>query len=299
MDVKFAEDCCATRWPLLLVHGVGLHDNRRFRYWGRIPEALVGHGARVHYGLQDAWGSYENNAHMLRATLLNITAQQGCEKVNIIAHSKGGLDTRVLASMEDCASRIASLTTIATPHAGSRTMDAIMRIPAPLFKAASVPVNRVFKLLGDDTPDFYAVCSQLTTAAMQRFNEEHPLENLGNPLFCQSYAAVMGGPLSDVTMAFSYLVVRHFDGPNDGLVALDSAPFGRFNGVIEGAGQRGVSHCDAIDLKRRPLKKRGLRKHSPCVGESVSKVALSVDAARFDIVDWHLHLVADLKARGF
>jgi triacylglycerol lipase len=309
MDVKAADDCCATRWPLLLVHGVGFHDSRRYRYWGRIPEALVAHGARVHYGLQDAWGSCEDNAYMLRETLLSIVAQTGCEKVNVIAHSKGGLDTRALVSMGDCAPHVASITTIATPHAGSRAMDAIMRIPPPLFKAVAVPVNGIFRLLGDDTPDFYAVCSQMTTSAMRHFNEEHPLVE---SLFCQSYAGVMDGPMSDVTMALTYLFVRHFDGPNDGLVALSSTPFGRFNGVIEGAGPRGVSHCDAVDLRRRALKKRprrGLGRSRGGVGESagasgsenggggVSEVPEASDL-RFDIVDWHLRLVADLKARG-
>jgi triacylglycerol lipase len=235
---------------------------------------------------------------MLRETLLGIIEQAGCEKVNVIAHSKGGLDMRMLASMEDCAPHIASLTTIATPHAGSRTMDAVMRIPAPLFKAAAVPVNGFFKLLGDKSPDFYAVCSQLTTDAMRRFNEKHPpLDSL----FCQSYAGVMGGPLSDVTMTFSYLIVRHFDGPNDGLVALNSTPFGSFNGMIEGAGSRGVSHCDVVDLRRRALKKhlRHTARRPPKGTDSGEGGGVDEgDDFCFDIVDWHLRLVADLKARG-
>jgi triacylglycerol lipase len=298
MDTRLADDCCATRWPLLFVHGVGFHDSGRYRYWGRVPETLTDYGACVRYGFQDSWGTYESNARALRAALLGTVAQTGCEKVNIIAHSKGGLDARVLASMEDCAPRIASITTIASPHAGSRTMDAIMRIPTPLLKVAALPVNGFFRLMGDETPDLYTVCSQLTTNAMRGFNEAHPV---ADSLFCQSYAVVMNRASDDAVMALSYLVVRHFDGPNDGLVALASAPFGEFKGVIgsavprdavgRGVSERGISHTDVIDLKRRPLKKRG--RHA----ERTAAV-LNTEDTPFDIVDWYVHLVADLKARG-
>jgi triacylglycerol lipase len=278
------------------VHGIGFRDSSRLRYWGRIPAALSAHGARVQYGFQDAWGTFEDNARILRDTLLATVARMGCEKVNIIAHSKGGLDARVLASMEDCAPHIASLTTIASPHAGSRTLDAVMRVPAPLLKAAAVPVNGIFRLLGDDNPDFYTVCSQLTTDAMRHFNSEHPsLEHI----FCQSYAGVMERPLDDIAMTFTHLVVRRFDGANDGLVGVVSTPFGRFNGVIEGASRRGVSHCDVIDRRRRPLKARPGRAARDATSRDASDASdASVERNHFDIVDWYISLVADLKARG-
>jgi triacylglycerol lipase len=307
MGAKAADDCCATRWPLLFVHGVGFHDSGRYRYWGRVPETLVEHGACVRYGFQDSWGTCESNARTLRVALFNTVTQLGCEKVNIIAHSKGGLDARVLASMEDCAPHIASITTIASPHAGSRTMDALMRIPTPLFKAGAVLVNGVFKLMGDVTPDFYTVCSQLTTKAMRDFNEAHPA---ASSLFCQSYAAAMSRARDDVVMAFSYLIVRHFDGPNDGLVALASTPFGEFKGVIGAVGprgtlERGISHTDVIDLRRRSLKTRArnagdTRSRADAEGATDGVTAATPDAkdARFDIVDWYVRLVADLKSRG-
>jgi triacylglycerol lipase len=287
-DACEADDCCATRWPLLLVHGIGFRDTSRFRYWGRIPAALSARGARVQYGFQDAWGTFEGNARVLRDTLLATVVQMEREKLNIIAHSKGGLDARVLASMEDCAPHIASLTTIASPHAGSRTLDAIMRVPAPLFKAAAVPVNGIFRLLGDDNPDFYAVCSQLTTGSMRCFNNEHPSSE---HIFCQSYAGLMERPLDDIAMTFTHLVVRRFDGANDGLVGVVSAPFGNFNGTITGALGRGVSHCDVIDRRRRPLKAR-----ARCAVADGNVQDVSQD--QFDIVDWYVRLVADLKARG-
>jgi triacylglycerol lipase len=273
-----------------LVHGIGLRDNWRVRYWGRIPKALTECGARVHYGMQDAWGSIEDNAATLRATLLAVVEQEGCEKVNIIAHSKGGLDARMLASWEDCAPHIASITTLATPHAGSRTLDAVMRLPAPLLKAIAWPINAFFRLLGDRSPDFFTVCSQLTGTAMSSFNEKHPVPE---GLFCQSYAVAMNRLRDDPTMAFSYVIVRHFEGANDGLVAVSSMPFGTFGGLIEGIGSAGISHCDVIDLRRQLLK----RPPSP-VGAVIGEAPAANNEKPYDIVDWHKDLVANLKARG-
>jgi triacylglycerol lipase len=298
---------CDTRWPLLFVHGVGFRDDWRYRYWGRIPEQLTRRGACVYYGFQDAWGSFESNARALRVTLRDTLAQTGCAKINIIAHSKGGLDVRVLASMEDCAASIASITTIASPHAGSQIMDKLMRIPAPLFKVAAVPVNGFSRLLGDRNPDFHTVCSQLTTTSMRRFNNEHPVSD---HIFCQSYAGVMSGPLTDFAMALPYLIVSHFEGPNDGLVATASTPYGAFGGVIACGTRYGLSHHDVVDRRKNTPEKRRWAKsrHAPASVGANADVGTDADTDTsageeredcFSIVDWYLRLVADLKARGF
>jgi triacylglycerol lipase len=251
----------------------------------------------VHYGLQDAWGSFESNAYALRTALYDVLAQTGCAKVNIIAHSKGGLDVRVLASMEDCVSHIASITTIASPHGGSRTMDRIMRIPPPLFRIAAVPFNGFLRLLGDRNPDLHTVCSQLTTASMRQFNHEYPVQS---DIFCQSYAGMMDGALNDATMTASYLIVSRFDGPNDGLVATSSTPYGEFGGVITDVAPCGISHRDIVDRKRKSLKGRlSLKETKPSVRTRTTVSAGEHRNDYFDIVEWYLRLVADLKVRGF
>jgi triacylglycerol lipase len=221
---------------------------------------------------------------MLRKSLLDAVEQSGCTKVNIIAHSKGGLDARVLASMEDCAAHIASITTVATPHAGSRTLDWVMRAPTFLLKVAAVPVNGFYRWLGDSEPDFFTVCSQLTTNSMRRFNDEHPASSA---IFCQSYATVMSSPLNDLSMAVPYLVVRHFEGQNDGLVAASAASYGSFGGIIVDGISRGVSHRDVVDRKQGTLERRVQQKNT------------GTQQASFDVVEWYLRLVADLRARGF
>lgn len=91
-------DACNTKYPILLIHGTGFRDRKRFGYWGRIPKTLEDAGAVVFYGNQDSWASIERNAEMIRDTLHDIIRDTGCVKVNIIAHSKGGLEARFLAS---------------------------------------------------------------------------------------------------------------------------------------------------------------------------------------------------------
>ena len=93
-DVRAEKNVCSTKYPLLLVHGVGFRDFHYFNYWGRIPRALKKNGARVFYGHQEAWGTVEENAGILREKIFEILRENGEEKVNIIAHSKGGLDCR-------------------------------------------------------------------------------------------------------------------------------------------------------------------------------------------------------------
>ena len=51
-------------------------------------------------------------------------------------------------------------------------------------------------------------------------------------------------------MALPYALIRQFDGENDGMVGVWSAAWGDFQGVLRGKTRRGISHPDAVDLRR-------------------------------------------------
>ena len=51
----------------------------------------------------------------------------------------------------------------------------------------------------------------------------------------------------------SYLLVDKFDGPNDGLVSVDSMVWGEDFYEYKPAGDRGISHGDMIDLNRENI----------------------------------------------
>ena len=83
---------CKTKYPLMLIHGTGFRDLRIPLYWGRIPRVLKENGAAVYFGEQDCWGSVETNAHAICARIDAILKETGAEKINLIGHSKGGVE---------------------------------------------------------------------------------------------------------------------------------------------------------------------------------------------------------------
>lgn len=125
---------CATKYPVMLIHGIGYRDGNFDRYWGRIPGFLEKHGARVYFGNQDAFGSIEDNAAQLKVSAEKVLEAAGAEKLNLIAHSKGGIEARFMISCLGMAQKTASLTTLATPHRGIISMDRIQRRAGVVYK---------------------------------------------------------------------------------------------------------------------------------------------------------------------
>ena len=98
-QIRAENEECRTRYPILLVHGVFFRDFRFFNYWGRIPAELKRNGATIFYGNQQSAASVERCGEELTERIKQIIQETGCEKVNIIAHSKGGLDSRYAISV--------------------------------------------------------------------------------------------------------------------------------------------------------------------------------------------------------
>ena len=307
-----AQDC-ATRYPLLILHGVGFRDKASRYYWGRIPAILEKHGARIFLGYQDAWGTYENNARQIATTVGDILKRTSSEKVNIIAHSKGGVDARCLISSLGMEAKIATLTTLSSPHHGAKTLGGLFRIGKPVFKLISPLINALFRKLGDVSPDFLAVCKELSPRYMDEFN----LTNPDQPgIYYQHYAAVMNSVLSDLVFSFTYLIIRICDGANDGIVALSSMQYGsaeNFKGILYTGRRRGVSHGDLADYRRRPFLRTSQFKEDRLVSEQsasekfvggklADKKHSNVELPHIkvnNIPDFYVGLVADLKNAGY
>lgn len=265
---------CKTQYPILLLHGAGFRDLKMPLYWGRIPGALKAHGASVYYGEQDCWASVETNARRLCVRLDEILAESGADKVNIIAHSKGGLEARMLASSLGRGANIASITTLGTPHHGSKTMDIVYeKAPGFAMRLAAAAVNSWIKLVGDKEPDFISLCAGFTTEQAERFNAENPN---ADGVFYQSFGGVLNHPLGDINLSTANWIVNILEGKNDGMVTLTSAQWGERFTVVEPKGVCGVSHLDLIDLRRMRL--------PLCECD--------------DIITLYINIVRDLKTRG-
>ncbi len=264
---------CATKYPILFVHGVFFRDSRLLNYWGRIPAALKENGAEIYYGEMQSALSVEDSAKELAQKIEEIVARIGCGKLNVIAHSKGGLDTRYAISKLGCDKYIASLTTINTPHRGCLFAEYLLGACKPRVKSfIERTYNKVFYALGDNSPNFMAAVECLTNSYCEEFNKNVP----DSPeVMYQSYGSKAKNRRSGhFPLNISYPVVKKYDGDNDGLVALSAMPWGERFTPIYPEGRRGVTHADMIDLNR-------------------------VDIKGFDVREFYVQMVSDLRERGF
>ncbi len=237
---KVTKGRCATRYPLLLVHGIAFRDDMILSSWGRIPEYLRQGGARVFLGEVEAWASYEHNAEHLRRRIDEILAQTGAEKVNIIAHSKGGIDARYAIHKYSLQDKVASLTTICTPHRGSGIANIITRVIPSDDNVLYRLVDLVGYLMGDRSPATAMAAVELTPEKMQRFNEE---VKDAEGVYYQSFGSHMSRPTNDLLFALPFRWLSENEGENDGMVSRASCEWGRFRGMVHGKGKRrGISH---------------------------------------------------------
>lgn len=245
-------EVCRTKYPIVLVHGIFFRDWMFINYWGRIPKELVRNGAEIYYGRQQSSNSVCKSAEELKENILKIINDTGCEKVNIIAHSKGGLDSRYAISRLGLSQYVASLTTINTPHRGCKYVDFLLnKIPDKVKGFVANKYNKIFIKLGDKNPDFLGGVNDLTATKCSEFNKK--VLNEEGVLY-QSITSKMDGVFSaPFPLNLGYILAKIFDGENDGLVSVDSAKWGNFLGLIE-TKSRGVSHGDVIDLMRIDLK---------------------------------------------
>ena len=268
---RIDSEVCKTKYPLVLVHGVGFRDLKYINYWGRIPKELIRNGATVYYGNQEAWGTVEYNAKDIKNKILEIVKETGCEKVNIIAHSKGGLDARYMISKLEMRDYVASLTMMSSPHKGCKFVDIACKLPDKIYKSIATFFDNRYKSIGDKNPDFYTASRQFSTYHSKKFNEE--VKDV-EQVYYQSYATVVKSIFSDYIVSIPYILVKLTEGENDGLVSIDSAKWGEFKGVLQNNRRRGISHGDIIDLRREDYKD-------------------------FDVIEKYVEIVSELKNKGY
>lgn len=270
---RAGEKICATRYPILFVHGVFFRDFEHLNYWGRIPGELEKNGATCYYGNHNSAAAVKDSAVELRDRILHLVEETGCEKVNIIAHSKGGLDSRTAIALEGMAPYVASLTTINTPHRGCEFADYLLsKIPRAQQELVARTYNTAAAKLGDNNPDFLAAVYDLTHEKCTERNEE---VQDSPEVYYQSYGSKLTKAVSgQFPLNFTHPLVKHFDGANDGLVGEGSFRWGEHYEFLTPTKKRGISHGDMIDLNRENI-------------------------PGFDVREFYVQLVADLKQKGF
>jgi triacylglycerol lipase len=246
-------------YPIILHHGfsgwkeigaLGLH------YFNGVVADLAAHGEiQVFESAVDPYAATEVRAKQLAPFVDGVLAQTGKDKVNIIAHSQGGMDSRFLVSSLRYGERVATLTMIATPNRGTAIADG-------LFNA--VPdwtddiVNAIANLIGRSILDIQAdsdLRASLESLSEDKVVHEFNLHNPDDPRVAYFSYTGRSGDASGVPDCDGSVVlddpsrVDHVDpllsltngylgnhgvyaGVNDGMVTVKSARWGLFMGCV-------------------------------------------------------------------
>lgn len=253
-----------TRHAIVLAHGFDASPTNRWGFQG-VAEALTADGHVVHVA---AVPPYETPAVRAKALALHVDAAiaackrvSGCDatKVNIIAHSMGGLDSRVLISKLNYGDRVASLTTISSPHRGTNVADVALGLVPGVADDAIDALAKCWSrsFTSEDlarSANLRGVLEALAESNAPSFNRDTPNDAR---VFYQSWAGVssaawLPNPKDLVACEGKFLSYRERrDGihaslapmaaltahgselrPNDGMATVESAKWGEFRGCI-------------------------------------------------------------------
>ncbi|KAG0036603.1 hypothetical protein BGZ82_003979 [Podila clonocystis] len=221
----------AARLPVVLCHGfsgfdsLGQNPDFRFDYWYGVRDALDDIGCKVHTARVPPFAGVQERAERLKE-YIERSLPHGAE-VNLIGHSMGGLDCRYMIShLKSNHFKVKSLTTLATPHHGSSFADYVMSDIVGQSKLEAFWT--IMSLVGIER----GAAENLTTYYLKNeFNPHTP--NDPNVAYFSYAAAFEPGFFS--RFRFPWKIIMDREGPNDGLVSVESAKWGTFIRTIPNA----------------------------------------------------------------
>jgi pimeloyl-ACP methyl ester carboxylesterase len=216
--------------PIILAHGIARFDILResikkdlslpdnslddnLQYFRNIRTFLNSKGfSQVFNTNVDFAGSVELRSLQLKAKVEEVLAKTGAEKVHIIAHSMGGLDARKMIVDLGMAEKVASLTTIGTPHHGTVLSDRV------LSHGGNHLIDSLQNAVHLDLEGFI----DLTTAVCEEFNSRAENDEAKNDVFYQTYSSFEQGNDIFLPLIASWFFIHSIEGHNDGLVPVRS-----------------------------------------------------------------------------
>ena len=186
--------------------GLGLANNE-LHYFKDIARYLRNHGFNVYQSsVSFASGVEHRAADLKREVETALTLFPEHSKVHIIGHSMGGLDARHMIVNHGMADKVASLTTIGTPHMGTSFADWGMINQG----------HKLIEIMGNiiDLGGF----ADLTTAECNAFNNSAEASEAGNDVFYQTYGSSESLKKVFAPLQSSWKIINEAQGDNDGLV---------------------------------------------------------------------------------
>jgi triacylglycerol lipase len=234
----------------VMVHGIlGFDDtnglaNGLVKYWGGLDGYLRGQGAKVATPGSSAANSLEVRAAQTISFLEGTSTKpgwriaNGCGKVHLIGHSQGGLVARYMVKHLNYASKVASITSVNTPHRGSPVADVVFAVvPTWLQPFVGAVFNTFAKLFYRDgrSQDSIAMGKSLTVATLKTFNANTPnvsginYYSYGSTM---AWADLIQHPIMGVTYPATWAggLAYGQGSANDGIVPLSSQKWGTWKG---------------------------------------------------------------------
>ena len=213
-------------YPIILAHGIARFDilsQRLFKidnsdpddglhYFRNVRTHLQSHGFHVHHTNVEWAAGVDVRSRSLKRQVVSLLEDEtlSARKVHIIAHSMGGLDARHMLydnRNEGFHEKVASLTTIGTPHHGSPAADATVDKAGELLTSLG---------LGDGARD-------LTTQACKSFSEEAEGWERECGVHFRAYAGCQEFLHVFDPLKLTWPIIYDKEGDNDGLVSVKSA----------------------------------------------------------------------------
>jgi triacylglycerol lipase len=213
---------CVPRHPVVFCHGMLAMTMLRMQipedtnYYYHLRPFLHERGIDALYPNVEPTGGVAERAEQLRDLIRHWTD----EKINIVAHSMGGLDARQLITHLGLADRVASLTTVAAPHRGTTVADWFC-----LNFRQRVPLLLTLEAFGINVDGF----RDCRTEACRLFNERTP-DAPGVRYF--SYTASVPSSRVSPLLRRAWNILSPVEGENDGLVSVRSARWGEVLGHL-------------------------------------------------------------------
>jgi len=182
-----------------------------------------------------------------------LMTQTGATKVHIIAHSMGGLDARHLVAKLGYGTKVASITTVSTPHRGSPLADLALGITQSSVVSQSDALEAIVEFVGGgiDTAALNRALFDLSETQAPTFNAANPdvpgvkyqsyagfstPNGISNP---NAAAACTPAPMPEPAETRALLLLAQpivasgtDRNPNDGVVEISSSTWTGFLGCI-------------------------------------------------------------------
>jgi triacylglycerol lipase len=211
-----------TRYPLVFCHGmlacallrgqIGQDHN----YFSILKKFLHERRFRALFPMVAPTGGVAARAQQLRDQITQWTD----EPVNVIAHSMGGLDARHAITHLGLADRVKTLTTLSTPHRGTLLADWFLQ-----NYRNRVPLLLALEALGTNVDGF----RDCRPEVCREFNARTP-----DAPQVRYFSFAGDVPLVRVTpmLRRGWEMISAVEGPNDGMVSVQSARWGEFLGTV-------------------------------------------------------------------